>query len=73
VAAYAESWALVTWLVREQPEELGRWIGKLGQQRPLEPVTADERTAMFVSVFGGLPSELTARVTKDVRRLRASR
>ncbi len=73
VAAYAESWALVTWLVREQPEELGRWIERLGQQRPLEPVTADERTAMFVSVFGGLPSELAARVTKDVRRLRASR
>ncbi|MFM7055469.1 MAG: DUF1570 domain-containing protein [Planctomycetota bacterium] len=73
VAAYAESWALVTWLVREQPEQLGRWIGNLRQQQPLDPVTADERTAMFVSAFGGLPSELASQMTKDVRRLRASK
>jgi len=28
-AAYAESWALVTWLVRERPEQLGKWIEQL--------------------------------------------
>lgn len=69
-AAYAESWALVTWLLRERPEQLGKWIQRLGQQRPLEPVTGAERAALFVDVFGDLPSALTAEITKDVRKLR---
>lgn len=69
-AAYAESWAMVTWLVRERPEQLGEWIEQLSQQRPLEPVTAEERLAMFVKVFGAAPSELTAEIIRDVRKLR---
>ncbi len=69
-AAYAESWALVTWLVRERPEQLGKWIERLSRQKPLEPVTAEERLAMFVQVFGDSPSELAAEITKDVRKLR---
>ncbi|MGV2337041.1 MAG UNVERIFIED_CONTAM: DUF1570 domain-containing protein [Planctomycetaceae bacterium] len=69
-AAYAESWAMVTWLVRERPEQLGEWIEQLSQQRPLESVTAEERLAMFVKVFGAAPSELTAEIVKDVRKLR---
>jgi len=69
-AAYAESWALVTWLVRERPEQLRKWIEQLSHQRPLEPVTGEERLAMFVEVFGTAPSELTAEITKDVRKLR---
>ncbi len=69
-AAYAESWAMVTWLVRERPEQLGEWIEQLSQQRPLEPVTAEERLAMFVKVFGAAPSELTAEIIKNVRKLR---
>lgn len=69
-AAYAESWALVTWLVRERPEQLGKWIERLRQQKPLEPVTAAERSALFVDVFGVPPGELEIQITKDVRRLR---
>jgi hypothetical protein len=61
---------MVTWLVRERPEQLGEWIEQLSQQRPLEPVTAEERLAMFVKVFGAAPSELTAEIIKDVRKLR---
>jgi len=69
-AAYAESWALVTWLVRERPEQLGKWIERLRQQKPLVPVTAAERSALFVDVFGVRPDELEMQITKDIRRLR---
>lgn len=72
-AAYAESWALVTWLVRERPEQLGKWIERLRQQKPLEPVTAAERSALFADVFGVPPGELETQITKDIRRLRPAK
>jgi len=69
-AAYAESWALVTWLVRERPEQLGKWIERLRQQKPLQPITAEEGSALFVDVFGVRPDELEIHITKDIRKLR---
>jgi hypothetical protein len=72
-AAYAESWGLTTWLIRERPKQLAAWIGRLRQLSPLQPVTPAERTEMFIETIGISPEHAAPAVIAEVRKLRAPR
>lgn len=73
VAAYAESWGLVSYLVKKKPAEFAAYAQRLQELRPLRPVTAAERRQMFMEAAGEDPAELAERLIPWVRRLRVSR
>ena len=72
-AAYAESWGLVSYLVKKKPAELALYAQRLQGLRPLRSVTAAERRQMFMECTGEDPSELAGRLIPWVRRLRVAR
>jgi hypothetical protein len=73
VAAYAESWALVSYLIRQKPEQFAAYAVRLQQLAPLQSVSAAERQQMFVEAVGEQPSEVVERLIPWVRRLRVPR
>lgn len=73
VAAYAESWALVSYLIRQKPEQFASYAARLQQLAPLQSVSAAERQQMFVEAVGEQPSEVVERLIPWVRRLRVPR
>lgn len=72
-AAYAESWALTTWLLRERPKQLAAWIARLSQLKPLQAVAPADRAAMFLDTIGNSPAELTSEIIAAVKKLRPPR
>lgn len=72
-AAYAESWGLTTWLIRERPKQLAAWIARLRQLKPLQPFTPADRAAMFVETIGSTPAQAALDVIAEVKKLRPPR
>lgn len=71
--AYAESWALTSYLIREHKSGLKTWFATISKRKPLQPVSETQRVEEFRAAFGKLPDELTDDVTSYVRRLRVPR
>lgn len=77
-AAYAESWALVYYLIRREPQAFRSYAQRLQQLQPLQPIRAEQRWEAFRSVItdtengseGNRMDELERRVVRSVRRLR---
>jgi hypothetical protein len=68
--AYAESWALTTYLLRQQKSGMGRFLQTISRRIPLQPVTAEQRLQEFTTAFGKSPDECEQEVVSFVRRLR---
>ena len=68
--AYAESWALTTYLFRQQKEGMGRFLQTISRRIPLQPVTPEQRIQEFTTAFGKSPDECEQEVVSFVRRLR---
>jgi hypothetical protein len=50
--AYAEAWALTYFMIRRYANEYHEYLGLMARKAPLVEFTADERLAIFKSVFG---------------------
>jgi hypothetical protein len=72
-AAYAESWALTTWLIREQPDELSSYLRTIGRHQPLQPESAEGRQTAFQAAFGKTADEMHGDVVSYIRKLRVPR
>jgi hypothetical protein len=72
-AAYAQSWALMAWLVRQHPEQLAQYIRQLQALQPLQPVSADHRIQMFQESLGSPLEEIPRDLIAWARRQRSSR
>jgi hypothetical protein len=73
VAAYAESWGLVSYLVKKKPQEFAEYARRLQRLQPLQAVTGSARQQMFTEAIGETPAELSGRLIPWVRRLRVAR
>lgn len=69
-AAYAESWALTTYLFRQQKEGMKKYVTNLSQRKPLQLLTPEQRLQEFQQAFGKSPDEIESDVVSYVRRLR---
>ncbi|MEI7702845.1 MAG: DUF1570 domain-containing protein [Planctomycetia bacterium] len=72
-AAYAESWALMTFLIRQHPEKMGAYMRRMQSLRPLESVSAEQRIAIFRESFETAPDELQKELIPWIRRQRVPR
>jgi hypothetical protein len=61
---YAQSWALFTWLMREKPKELQRYLRLIAERR-----TPEHRLADFGTVFGSDLNALDRRYQAFIRNL----
>jgi len=68
--AYAESWAVTTYLFRQQKEGMRRFLHTISQRVPLQSVTPEQRIQEFTTAFGKSPDECEQEVVSFVRRLR---
>lgn len=69
IAAYAEAWALVFYLVETQPRQFAEYLARCAARRPFTAYPADERTADFAAVFGVDWRMLEARLLRFVAQL----
>jgi hypothetical protein len=69
-AAYAESWALTTYLFRQKKSEMRQYLSELARRKPLKAVTEAQRLSEFRAAFGGSPDELEQEVVSYVQRLK---
>ncbi len=72
-AVYAESWALMTFLIRQHPEKMGAYMRRMQSLRPLESVSAEQRIAIFRESFETEPDELQKDLIPWIRRQRVPR
>lgn len=68
--AYAESWALVDFLIRTRRDEFVAYLRAISAKPRLRWDSADERLADFTTAFGA-PDALEPEFAQSVRRLRA--
>ncbi len=71
--AYAESWAITTYLFRQQKAGMKLFLTNLSQRKPLQAVTPEQRIQEFSAAFGKSPDEMEREVVSFVRRLRVSK
>jgi hypothetical protein len=67
--AYAESWALTYFLIRQKPKEYLAYMERMAAKKPLVPDSSDERLAEFKAAFGDL-DRLEADFLRHMQRLR---
>lgn len=72
-AAYAESWGLVSCLFRQEKAGMKAYLQKIGQHKPLQPLSRQERILEFEEAFGKSPDEMQASTVSFVQRLRVPR
>ncbi|MBL8848535.1 MAG: DUF1570 domain-containing protein [Planctomycetaceae bacterium] len=68
--AYAESWALVDYLMRDRRDELVKYMQGIAAKPRLHWEDGDTRLAEFTAVFGDL-QDIEADCSRHIRRLRA--
>lgn len=68
--AYAESWAVTTYLFRQQKAGMKLFLATLSQRKPLQAVTPEQRIQEFTAAFGKSPDEMEREAVSFVRRLR---
>ena len=71
--AYAESWGLTSYLIRQQKDGMKKYLTKISQRKPLQRVSPEERVAEFQEAFGKSPDEIERETVSFVRRLRPTR
>ena len=69
-AAYSESWALMTWLIRKDPEGMDRFMKAISQRKPLKQLTPDERSLEFQSAFEESLDEIETSLIPYIGRMR---
>ena len=69
LAAYADSWALNFFLIRTRREQFYKYLGILGQKRPLDQDTPEQRLADFTAAFGDDIDQIEEDLTRYVRNL----
>ncbi|MBL8814646.1 MAG: DUF1570 domain-containing protein [Planctomyces sp.] len=72
-AAYAESWALVTWLMKQHREGFDKYLKVISERKPFVRVSAEERTAEFEAAIGKSPDEIEKTLIPFISRLRPAR
>jgi hypothetical protein len=68
--AYAEAWALTYFMIRRYANEYHEYLGLMAKKAPLVQFTADERLAIFKSVFGQDLQTLDAEFVDYMRTVR---
>ena len=68
--AYGEAWALTYYLIRSRREDFLAYLNALSQLPPLQPVSADERFALFRSHFGRDVAALDGELIRYTLRIR---
>lgn len=68
--AYAEGWALTTYLFREEKAGMKKFLANLSQRKPLKPLTPEQRIQEFEVAFGKSPDEIERDLVPFIRRLR---
>jgi len=71
--AYAESWAMMTYLFRQEKAGMKLYLTNLSQRKPLQSVTPEQRIQEFTAAFGKSPDEMERDVISYIRRLRVSK
>ncbi|MEM9943997.1 MAG: DUF1570 domain-containing protein, partial [Planctomycetota bacterium] len=72
LGAYAESWALVHFLVNRRSKEFTAYMKFMGKKKPLVEDSSDQRLSEFKQFFGESIEELENDFLKYIRRLRYS-
>lgn len=72
-AAYAESWGLVSYLFKQEKAGMRAYLQKIGQHKPLQPLSREERIREFEEAFGKSPDEMQPLTVSFVQRLRVPR
>jgi len=67
--AYAESWALVYYLLKKRPKEFVAYMKMLSEKKPLMQETEEERIEQFEEIFGDL-RRLDADFAKQMQRVK---
>lgn len=68
--AYAESWALTSYLFRQHKDGMTKYLTNLSRRKPLVRITAEERIQEFEAAFEKSPDEIERAAVSYVRRLR---
>ncbi len=72
-AAYAKSWALTHYLVREERIGLQKYLQGIAMRKPMVGLTAEQRSQEFHDAFGKLPDEMEREIVSYMKRQRLSR
>lgn len=68
--AYAESWALVYYLHKENPEGLGVYLNSLSRLQPIQRVSPEMRLAVFQEAFGEEPAAVEKKMIPVIKKLK---
>lgn len=69
-AAYAESWALVYYLIRRKPDSFSQLATTIQHRLPLVPVSEQQRLQAFKDALSGPLPELQRDLIRSIRRLK---
>ncbi|MBL8811445.1 MAG: DUF1570 domain-containing protein [Planctomycetaceae bacterium] len=69
--AYAESWALVYYLQKENKEGFGVYMNSLSRLKPIQKVSPEMRLTIFKEAFGASPEEVAKKMIPVIKKLRA--
>lgn len=69
--AYAESWALVYYLQKENKEGFGVYMNSLSRLQPIQRVSPEMRLTIFKEAFGSSPDEVAKKMIPVIKKLRA--
>lgn len=68
--AYAESWALVYYLHKENPDGLGVYLNSLSRLQPIQRVSPEMRLAVFREAIGEEPAAVEKKMIPVIRKLK---
>ena len=69
-AAYAKSWALTHYLIREEKIGMQKYLQGIAKRQPMVGLTAEQRTQEFQAAFGKFPDEMEREIVSYMKRLR---
>ena len=72
-AAYAKSWALTHYVMREEQVGMQKYLQDISLRKPMIGLTAAQRTQEFQDAFGKLPDEMEREIVSYMKRQRVSR
>jgi hypothetical protein len=72
-AAYAESWALVSYLFKEHPAGMKAYLAAIAAHQPLKQISREDRILEFSQAIGESPGELESAAVSFIQRMRVPR
>ncbi len=72
-SAYAESWALMNWLIRREQQSFREYVRGLQELRPLQRVSAQQRTQRLLDCLPDQGAGAEQELIRMISRLRVSR